>query len=142
MNRLKLWVGIILLLVLGALAGSLVTGVLVKKRIVHFREGKPGDRKAFFLNKLTRELDLTEEQRIKIGEIMDKTHEKLEELRDKHHPEFKKIREESFELMRKELNEEQKQKLDELRKKFRKRFKKGRRPPPPPPGEGPPPPLP
>lgn len=131
MNRLKLWVGIFLLLVLGALVGSLITGMLVKQRIVHFREGRPGAKRAYFVNKLARDLNLTEAQRIKIEEIMGQTHEKLSELREKHRPEFEKIREESFKQIKKELNEEQKQKLDELSQRFRKRFKKGRRPPPP-----------
>lgn len=131
MNRLKLWVGILLLLVLGALVGSLITGMLVKQRIVHFREGRPGAKRAYFVNKLARDLNLTEAQRIKIEEIMGQTHEKLSELRKKHRPEFEKIREESFKQIKKELNEEQKQKLDELSQRFRKRFKKGRRPPPP-----------
>ena len=132
MNRLKLWVGILLLLVLGALVGSLITGMLVKQRVIHFREWKPGAKRAYFVNRLARDLNLTEEQRIKIEEIMGRTHEKLRELREKHRPEFEKIREESFEQMKKELNEEQKQKLDEISQRFQKRFKKGRRFSPPP----------
>lgn len=136
MSRLKLWSGIILIFVTGVLIGSLVTGSLVKHRIVKFRERGPEARKTFLLNKLARELNLTEKQRIKIEQIMDQTHEKLFQLREKHRPEFHQIREQSIELMKKELNEEQKQKLDEIRQKFKERFKKrGKRrvPPPPPP---------
>ena len=138
MNRLKLWTGIILIFILGALAGSLATGSLVKNRIVKFRERGPEARKTFLIEKLNRELNLTETQQVKIKQIMDQTHEKLSQLREKHRPEFHKIREQSFELMKKELNEEQKQKLDEIRKKFKKRIKRfkkrgGPRMPPPPP---------
>lgn len=135
MNRLKLWTGIILIFALGALAGSLVTGSLVKQRVVKFRERGPEKRKAFMIKKLNRELNLTEAQRVKIEQIIDQTHEKFFQLREKHRPEFRKIREQSFELMKKELNEEQKQKLDEIKQKFKKRFKKrgrSKRPPPPP----------
>ena len=131
-----------LIFVLGGLGGSLVTGMLVKQRIIHFREGRTGERRAYFVDKLTRDLNLTEEQRIKIEDIMIQTHKELAELREKHRPEFEKIKKESIELMKKELNEEQSQKLDEIVQRFRERRQKGRRPPPPPPGEELPPPPP
>ena len=139
MNRVKLWTGILLIFVAGALAGSLVTGSLIKHRIVKFRERESGARKAFLMKKLTRDLNLTQTQQVKIAQIIDQTHEKLFQLREKERPEFHKITEQSFELMKKVLNEEQKQKLDEIRQRFKRRFRKHGRPGMPPP---PPPPLP
>jgi hypothetical protein len=142
MNRLKLWVSVFLIFILGGLAGSLVTGMLVKQRIIHFREGRPGERRAFFVHKLARDLNLTEAQRVKIENIVNQTHKELAELREKHRPEFEKIRKESLELMKKELNEEQRQKLDRIVQRFEKRLKNSRRLPTPPGEELPPPPPP
>ena len=47
MNRIKLAIGIILLLLLGAVAGSVGTGIYIRHRIEHIAPAKPP--KAHFL---------------------------------------------------------------------------------------------
>ena len=130
MNRIKLAVGIILLLLLGAVAGSVGTGIYIRHRIEHIAPGKP-PKVHFLLRKLSRELDLTEAQQVEIGKILDESHTEITALRRKFFPEIKEITDQSFALIKEKLNEEQKQKLDKLHGKLKRWRKRGHFPPPP-----------
>ena len=130
MNRIKLAVGIILLLLLGAIAGSVGTGIYIRHRIEHLGPAKP-PKAHFLLRKLTRELDLTETQQVEIGKILEESHTEITALRRKFLPEIKEITDQSFARIKKKLNKEQKQKLDKLHRKLKRWRKRGHFPPPP-----------
>jgi len=130
MNRIKLVIGIILLLLLGAVAGSVGTGIYIRHRIEHIAPGKP-PKAHFLLRKLSRELDLTEAQQVEIGKILEESHTEISDLRRKFLPEIKEITDQSFALIKEKLNEEQKQKLDKLHGKLKRWRKRGHFPPPP-----------
>ncbi len=130
MNKIKLAVGIILLLLLGAVAGSVGTGIYIRHRIEHIAPAKP-PKAHFLLRKLSRELDLTETQQVEIGKILDESHTEITALRRKFLPEIKEITDQSFALIKEKLNEEQKQKLDKLHGKLKRWRKRGHFPPPP-----------
>lgn len=130
MNRIKLAVGIILLLLLGAIAGSVGTGIYIRHRIEHLGPAKP-PKVHFLLRKLTRELDLTETQQVEIGKILEESHTEITALRRKFLPEIKEITDQSFARIKKKLNKEQKQKLDKLHRKLKRWRKRGHFPPPP-----------
>jgi len=130
MNKIKLAIGIILLLLLGAAAGSLGTGIYVRNRIEHIAPAKP-PKTHFLLRRLSRELDLTETQRDEIGKILEESHTEITALRRKYLPEIKEITDQSFALIKVKLNKEQKQKLDKLHGKLKRWRKRGHFPPPP-----------
>ena len=130
MNRIKLVIGIILLLLLGAVAGSVGTGIYIRHRIEHIAPGKP-PKAHFLLRKLSRELDLTEAQQVEIRKILEESHTEISDLRRKFLPEIKEITDQSFALIKEKLNEEQKQKLDKLHGKLKRWRKRGHFPPPP-----------
>ena len=130
MNRIKLAIGIILLLLLGAVAGSVATGIYIRHRIEHIGPAK-SPKTHFLLKKLSRELDLTEAQQVAIGKILDESHTEINDLRRKFIPEIKEITDQSFALIKEKLNEEQKQKLDKLHGKLKRWRKRGHFPPPP-----------
>ena len=130
MNRIKLAIGIILLLLLGAVAGSVGTGIYIRHRIEHIAPGKP-PKAHFLLRKLSRELDLTEAQQVEIRKILEESHTEISDLRRKFLPEIKEITDQSFALIKEKLNEEQKQKLDKLHGKLKRWRKRGHFPPPP-----------
>ncbi len=121
MNKLKVWMGIVLVFAVGALAGSLATGLYFKHRIGRFAEGRRPPVKALLLKKLSHQLDLTEKQRVEIEEILEELHVKLNELRRNRRPELEKAFDHSFGLIQEKLNAEQKRKFDEIREKLRKR---------------------
>ena len=122
MKRWKLISGLLLVFVLGVLAGSFGTRVYLKDRFEHLRKD-PKARQAFIMRKLSKELELTQDQKIKVEKIVEQMGEKRREFFLKNRPEIKKIMDEGFAQIKKELNNEQQKKLDELREEFEKRRK-------------------
>ncbi|MGB5922143.1 MAG: hypothetical protein WBH36_07945 [Syntrophobacteria bacterium] len=124
MKRWKLISGLLLVFVLGVLAGSFGTRIYLKDRFEHLRKD-PKARQAFIMRKLSKELELTPDQKIKVEKIVEQMGEKRREFFLKNRPEIKKIMDEGFAQIRKELNSDQQKKLDVLREEFEKR-RKGR----------------
>ena len=122
MKRWKLISGLLLVFVLGVLAGSFGTRVYLKDRFEHLRKD-PKARQAFIMRKLSKELELTPDQKIKVEKIVEQMGEKRREFFLKNRPEIKKIMDEGFAQIRKELNSDQQKKLDVLREEFEKRRK-------------------
>jgi hypothetical protein len=118
MTRWKLITGLALVFILGALAGSIGTGFYFKHRYPP-RITNPEARKAFILEKFSKELNLTQDQKIKIGEIIQQMEEKRHEYLLKHRLET----EQSMGQIRGELNAEQQKRFDTLREDFEKRKK-------------------
>jgi len=121
MNKLKVWVGILLVFLLGALAGSLGTGAYFKHRIERFSRGRHPPIRVVMMKKLAHELDLTQTQRLEIEKILDQLEIKLHELRQKHRPELEGVFGHSFDMIKEKLDQDQKAKLDEIREELRKR---------------------
>jgi hypothetical protein len=119
MNKFKLCVGVFLIFALGALAGSLGTRLYVRQRIVAFTRGGPPAIR--MLKRISRRLDLTQSQREKIDKIMAETQKELIDFRRKYHPEFVRIVDKSVGLMKESLNDDQKEKLDQLQKRLKHR---------------------
>jgi hypothetical protein len=122
MNKLKLWIGIILVFILGALIGSLGMGIYIQKRFEQavFDGPRPGSpphppMMRFLMKRLDRELDLTKTQKNDIEKIMKQTLEDVHVIMQKQHPELEKLVEENFGLMKEKLHPEQKEKLENLK---------------------------
>ena len=121
MKRWKLIAGIILVFVLGALSGTLGTGLYVKQKAKPFRLD-PKDRRTALVEKLTRRLDLNPNQIPKIEDIIDELDRKRQEYRE----ELRKLRTEWISRMKKELTPAQQEKLDQLHQEWEKRRNKWR----------------
>jgi hypothetical protein len=122
MKRWKLVSGLLLVFVLGILAGAFGTRIYLKDRFAHLRKD-PKARQAFIMRKLSKELELTPDQKIKVEKIVEQVGEKRREFFLKNRPEIKRIMDEGFAQIKKELNNDQQKKLDELREEFEKRRK-------------------
>jgi Spy/CpxP family protein refolding chaperone len=122
MKRWKLVSGLLLVFVLGILAGSFGTRIYLKDRFEHLRKD-PKARQAFIMRKLSKELELTQDQKTKIEKIVEQVGAKRREFFLKNRPEIKRIMDEGFLQIKKELNNDQQKKLDALRKEFEKRRK-------------------
>ena len=118
--RWKLISGLLLVFVLGILAGSLGTEFYLKHRLAPLIK-EPRARTAFIMKKLSRELNLTPDQRSKIQGIVDQMFEKRREYYVKHRTDIKQIMDQGFSQIREELNAKQKEKLDALREKYERR---------------------
>ncbi|UCG21707.1 MAG: hypothetical protein JSU80_03775 [Deltaproteobacteria bacterium] len=117
--RWKLISGLLLVFVLGILVGSVGTGFYLKHRLDPIMK-KPRARKAFIMKKLSKELNLTPDQQTKIEPIVNQMIEKRIEYYRKTRPEIKTIMDQGFAQIKEELDDNQKEKLDELRKSFKK----------------------
>ena len=122
MKRWKLISGLLLVFVLGVLAGSFGTRIYLKDRFEHLRKD-PKARQDFIMRKLSKELELTQDQKTKIEKIVEQVGVKRREFFLKKRPEIKRIRDEGFAQIKKELNNDQQKKLDVLREEFEKRRK-------------------
>lgn len=123
MHKLKLALGLILVFLVGALAGSLGTGMYIGHRIEKFAASGPRHhaRTASLIKRLSNELDLTDAQRAEVEKIVEEYQEKIFAVRRKYLPDIKEITDESFALMKARLNPHQKEKLEELHEKLKDR---------------------
>ena len=121
MSKVKVWAGILLVFFLGALAGSLGTGVYLKHRIERFSRGKHPPIRVVLMKKLDHELDLTETQRVEVEKILEQLGTKLHELRQKHRPELERLFDDSFDMIKERLDQKQKSRFDEIRQEMRRR---------------------
>ena len=132
-NTVKVTIGVLLVFVLGILAGAFGTQVFLKYRTSHFVQRGPEARAERFLEHLSRDLDLTDDQRAEIGTIVRESHRRLAEISRRCRPEIRGIIEGDFEKIRRILTDEQRQKFDQFQKRFHQRgtHRKFDRPPPP-----------
>ncbi|MBP8645389.1 MAG: hypothetical protein KBH99_04620 [Syntrophobacteraceae bacterium] len=113
MKRWRLWVGLVILFLSGVLAGALGTVAFSEHLALKILGGK-GPMVEHILTKLTRELNLTEQQRERVTGIVCRTHKELTALREKSRPERDEILRRSHEAMKAELTTRQQQKLDQF----------------------------
>jgi hypothetical protein len=119
-NKWKLISGLLLVLVLGILVGSIATGFYLKHRFAPFARGSKA-KETFIIEKLSRELNLTPTQKAKVAPIVKQMIEKRREYYVQIRPEVKGIMDQGFSQIKQELNEDQKKKLDALREKYERR---------------------
>ena len=118
MNRFKLWVGLLLVFILGAFAGSLGTSIYYKDRTERLARYGHSARSHLLLKRLSEELGLTEAQKKEIGHIVDQFHSELSRIKRSVRPDIKKLRDESLVAIKESLTDEQKKKFDELHKRL------------------------
>jgi len=126
MKKWKLIAGIILVFILGLLAGSVGTQVYHRQWSERFRQS-PEARRAIFMKHLTKELRLTEDQQRQVEVIIKEADEKRKALFQKQRGAIREMIEESFARMKQKLDPDQQQELEELRARFEKRMKERKR---------------
>lgn len=122
MKKWKLITGVVLVFVLGALAGSLGTHLYQRQWSERFWEDAAA-RRAVFLQRLTRNLQLTEGQQKDFQAIVEDVDRKLMTLRSESRAEIKTIIDESFAQMKEKLDPDQQKKLDAFRARAEARIK-------------------
>jgi Spy/CpxP family protein refolding chaperone len=125
MKKWKLIIGVALVFILGALAGSLGTQLYQRQWSERFWKD-PAARRAVFLQRLTTKLRLTEPQQKEFKAIVEEVDRKLASLRRESRAEVKKIIDESFTQMKEKLDPEQQKKLEEFKARHEERLKERR----------------
>jgi hypothetical protein len=114
MKHWKLVLGVALIFLCGALAGSISTGYYIKK--LHSRPAGSSYDKVFILERLSKELNLTSDQKGQIAEILDR----LDEKRREHISGIASETRIAVTQITKELQPDQQRKFDLIREEFRK----------------------
>ncbi|MCJ7594531.1 MAG: hypothetical protein MUO52_07170 [Desulfobacterales bacterium] len=126
MKKWRLITGVILVFILGLLVGSVGTQVYHRQWSERFKKA-PEARRAIFMNRLTKELRLTEDQQRQVEVIIKEADEKRKALFEKQRGTIRETIDESFARMKQKLDPDQQQELEELRARFEKRMKEGKR---------------
>ena len=117
MAKWKIWVALLVLFVSGVLIGSVSTRMYVRHKLSGiFSRERPAVRN-LFVRRLTRELDLTREQRQEIGQIATRAAEKFHELHSEHRSQAEALFDQSASEMKKLLSPAQQEQFEELRKR-------------------------
>ena len=125
MKKWKVLLGITLIFVLGVLAG-LVPGFYVRHR---FPPPPPplarnNEMHDMILNRFTRDLNLTQDQRMQVGQIMAQTRKKLDEHFAQVQPELQKLMNEEFIQIEKTLDDTQKKKFRMMKERMDRDLKR------------------
>jgi hypothetical protein len=91
MKSLKPIAGLLLVFILGAMSGSLVTYFVNISRMDAIIAGGPRAREDVLIAKLTRKLDLDSQQREQVKSVIHETHEEMRLIRKKVHPQIEAL---------------------------------------------------
>ena len=125
-SRLKTWLVLIVVFVLGAVTGAGLSGVYRSKANDSFREARARDRQAMF-EKIRNDLNLNAEQSKEIQKVLDETANDFRTLRSELRPRYEELRLKARGRMRAVLSAEQQQKFDALMTEIDSRRQSGDR---------------
>ena len=127
MKNWKLIIGILLIFILGVLAGLLGAGYYLKEYRLNIQKNT-SFRTEFIVKRLGRRFGLNDEQRQKVRTIIENMQKKKNARFMEHLAAIGEMRREGFNEIRNELTPAQQKKMDQLNKEFERRRKgQGRR---------------
>jgi Spy/CpxP family protein refolding chaperone len=91
MKSIKPIVGLILVFILGAASGSLVTYMVSQSRMEAIIAGGPRAREEVLITRLSKQLDLDSQQREQVRAIIHETHEDMRQIRQKTRPQIEAL---------------------------------------------------
>jgi Spy/CpxP family protein refolding chaperone len=113
MKNTKAIIGILLIFVLGIACGALLMHMSCESRMNAFVSGKPGMREEVLLKRLSQKLDLDEQQRVAVREIIRGTQAEMKQIRQQFKPQIMQTLEKSRAEVRKILRPDQQKKYDQ-----------------------------
>jgi len=119
MKTWRLITGVALVLLLGILIGSAGTQLYLRHKY-HLSLDRMS-RTTHVMKTLSRELDLSQDQKAAVEKILQRMAEKLHAHYLEGRPEAERIVEESFSEIRQQLTDEQKKQFDSLQERYRRR---------------------
>ncbi len=114
MKKLRAIAGILIVFLLGAAAGALVSHEICRKKVEGIFTGEPRSAREFILRRMTRELDLDAAQQEQLRAIVQETHAELRKLRKQFRPQTEAILAGSQERVRAILRPEQREKYEKI----------------------------
>jgi len=111
-TRLKIWLVLLLVFVLGGMTGAALTGLYRSRASSRSESRERGGQERF--ERMRRELNLNEQQTTQVRTILDETRNEYRALRTELRPRFEEPRLKARAKIRALLNAEQQQKFDVL----------------------------
>jgi len=118
MKKWRLITGVALVLVLGILIGGAGSQLYLRHKY-HFSLDRK-ERTARLLKTFSKELDLSQDQKVAVEKILQQMAERLHTHLLQRRPEAERIIDESFSEIRQQLSDEQKKQFDSLRERHRR----------------------
>jgi uncharacterized membrane protein len=130
--KIRPWLGLASVFLVGALIGSLVTvGVMQKHLRNILRDGPPRRSGEIVVNKLSQELALSEQQKVAILKILKNYEPKFRQINENKNSAIQNTFEQLRQQIRAQLTSEQQLKYDALMKRLRERRDRERKEQPP-----------
>ena len=114
MKKWKAIVSIIIVFLLGALAGALVTHKIYQHRVEGIMKGEPKTMREFIVRRLERELHLDTNQLEQLRAIVEETHAEMRRVRRQFRPQIEEILARSQEKIRVLLRPDQFEKYEKI----------------------------
>lgn len=121
MKGWKSVISVILIFVLGGVAGALVMHEFDRQKVEGIMKGEPGPTRDFIVNRLSRELNLDSAQLEKLRDIVRETHAEMRDVRRQYRPQMEEILKRSQDKVRAILRPDQ---LDTFNKILAERKKR------------------
>ncbi len=119
--KIKIIAGVLVVFLLGVITGALGTGHFIKRRFQEFSSGERPFHK-FFMRRLTRELELTDEQKLEVQKILEDSAGEVREFLQNSRIKFDKIMARRTAEIKEILTPDQQKQLDQMHEKIKKRW--------------------
>jgi hypothetical protein len=127
MSKAKLWTGVVLVFVSGLVMGSLVTGHFLRQHMLEFVGRGPVGANRHIVARMTRDLDLSEEQAAAVEEIRLRTEARMIEVGREFFPLIEEILTKQAVDIEAVLDEEQRRTFNDRVEKLREKHEEMKR---------------
>ncbi len=114
MKKWRTITSIVIVFLLGALAGALVTHKIYQLRMDNLLKGEPGSMREFILHRMNHELHLDPHQQEQVRAILQETHAEIRNVRKQFRPQTEEILARSQEKIRALLRPDQREKYEKI----------------------------
>lgn len=126
MKKWKAIIGVILVFVLGAAAGSIVTHKVCQRRMESIVSGGPHAVRKIMLERMNRELKLDDNQRAQLEAIFTETHDQIRAAKKQVEPQIDSILDRAEDKVRAMLRPDQRERFEKFVIERKERTKKRR----------------
>jgi len=126
MARWKIWTGLVVLFISGAVIGGVVTHCWMQSQLETRWEASSQAKRPWMLQRLTRKLDLTDGQKAGLEPVVNQAQEELFALRAQQQPQVEAIWGKTLAAVKPVLTPEQQPKLAEFQQKLEQRWQRSR----------------
>ncbi|HEY3309944.1 MAG TPA: hypothetical protein VGJ93_15940 [Desulfuromonadaceae bacterium] len=111
MKNIKAIIGIVLIFTLGAASGAIVTHMIERAKMESFIKGGPDTREETIVSRLTKKLDLDNQQQVQVKTIIHENHLAMRQIRKQCRPQIEAILEQGQARIKAVLKPEQQEKF-------------------------------